>query len=825
MKYIVRTFLIYVLFLNFVLPQKDIKEGTYKVSGLKIEGLKTLNAGTVANITGLYIGKEITIPGSDISNAIQKLWKQEVFKFVQIEVEKIIQDRIYLKVLLEEYPRISKYTFTGVTKNQADEIRKHIDFARGNIYNPTKQRNAERIIKNYFQEKGFYNTTVRFEEKTDTFLINGVAVKIIIDKGSKTKIHNIIIEGNSKISDKTLKRKLKKTKEKKFWRIWKRSKLVPADFAKDKEALISFYRTKGFRDAKLIKDSVAIVNEKELDLYIKLYEGNVYYIRNIEWVGNNKYDDVLLGKILGLKKGDVYNTSLLERKLYMDPTGGDISSLYMDDGHLFFRAEPVEVSVEGDSVDLEIRIFEGPQAYINKIIVKGNTKTSDKVIIRELRTLPGNKFSRSDVIRSQRELANLNYFDPQQMGINPVPHQEDGTVDITYDLTEKPSDQIFLQGGWGGNIRDQYGNVISSGLLLTLGLTLNNFSTRKLLHPKEWNPIPVGDGQKMSLSIQVNGTGFQNYGISFTEPWFGGKKPISLGFRVNYSIQKSLTTDYFISIFNSSIDLGRRLKFPDDFFRSYTSLNYRYYTVRNAYGVFAGFSDGFINILSLKQVFDRTSIDAPIYPTSGSSVSLGIEVTPPYSLFIKKDYANLPPSEKYNLLEFHRWTFEAKYYLKIIGKLVVAPRMQFGFLGAYNKKLLGVSPFQRFYIGGDGLQGYNLDGRTVIPLRGYSGPQIGSVLGNTIYDRFIFDVRQALSTSQMATFWVHGFFEAGNAWASTDNFNPFELKRSVGGGVRVFMPMFGLLGVDYGYGIDDVYTPSGSKLNGGQFHFMIGREF
>ncbi len=801
----------------------SIPEGTYRILGINVKGSKVLSAGTIANVSGLYVGKTIRIPGNEITDALRRLWEQELFEEVSIEAEKIKQDGIYLLIKLKERPRISKYTFVGITKSQATDIREKINFIRGTVYTQTKKLNAQRIIKNYFQEKGYYNVKTEFEEIPDTAFENGMIIRIIIRKGKKTKIRKIHFVGTQKLNPKVLRRKLKKTKQKFFGRIWKASKLIPADFAKDKELLYAYMQAKGLRDAKILGDSIVKVSDNLIDLYIKIYEGRTYYIGNIRWTGNTKYDDAFLSKILGVEKGDVYNKALLEKRLYMNPTGGDVSSLYLDDGHLFFRVEPVETKVYGDTIDLELRIYEGPQARINKVIVKGNTKTHDRVIIRELRTLPGNKFSRADLIRSQREIANLGYFDPQNMNINPVPNVENGTVDIIYEVTEKPSDQIFLQGGWGGRQTDITGTQITSGLLLTLGLTLNNFSTRKLLKPKEWNYIPVGDGQKLSLSIQASGTGFQNYGISFTEPWLGGKKPTSLGFRVNYSIQKPWLSNYYISIFNTSIDLGQRMKFPDDFFRSYTSLNYRYYVARNAYNIFAGFSDGFINIFSVRQVFDRTSIDAPIFPRSGSSLNFSIEATPPYSLFLKRNYAEMTPAEKYNLLEFHKWTFEAKYYVKVYKNFVIAPRVLFGYLGGYTKEL-GISPFERFYLGGDGIQNFNLDGRTIHALRGYSQPYIGSPYGSVVFDKFTLDFRQAITLSAMANVWVHAFFEAGNAWSDAKDFNPFVLRRSVGAGIRVMMPMFGLLGVDYGYGIDDVYY-GGGQLNGGIFHFMIGQEF
>ncbi len=804
---------------------QNLEEGTYYIAGIRIEASEAVNARAITNLMGLYVGQRVDIPSDLFANAIRNLWKQKIFQDIRIEAEKVVDNRLYIVIKLKESPRIARYAFKGITKNQAEDLREHIQFIRGTLLTESKKRNAIRIIKNYFQEKGYYNTQVAITTRPDTTMRNGVLVLIDIKKGQRMKIKHIYFYGNEKIPDKKLKHKLKDTKEAKFYRFWKRSKFVKKAFKEDKSRLIQFYRSKGFRDAQWLKDSVVVLNKKRLALHIWLYEGPVYYFREIRWLGNHRYDDETLSKVLGIKRGDVYNTALLERRLFMDPNGLDVSSLYMDDGYLFFRAEPVEVAIENDSVDLEIRIFEGPQATIRKVNVEGNTKTSDWVIIRELRTLPGDKFSRANIIRSQREVLALGYFDPQSMNVMPQPNPQEGTVDITYKVAERPSDQVFLQGGWGGRVVDAQGRTISSGLVLSLGLTLTNFSTRKLFKPRLWNgPLPSGDGQRVSIVVQANGTGFQNYAFSFTEPWLGGKKPNTLGINANYSVQRSFFTDYYISIFGVSVDFGKRLRFPDDFFRSYTSLNYNYYVVRDpSRSVFRDFSKGFINILSLRQVIDRTSIDAPIYPRSGSIFIFTLEVTPPYSMFIKKDYKNLPAAERYHLLEFHKWKFDAGFYINLIGKMVLNPRMRFGFLGSYNPDV-GPSPFNRFYLGGDGLQGFNLDGREVIALRGYRYPVIGGNYGTLIYNKFTIELRQALSLNPNAMFWVHAFFEAGNAWENPVEFNPFSLKRSIGVGIRVNLPMFGLMGVDYGYGLDPVYY-NGAPINRGNFHFMIGQQF
>ena len=519
----------------------------------------------------------------------------------------------------------------------------------------------------------------------------------------------------------------------------------------------------------------------------------------------------------------------------MDPNGRDIASLYLDDGYLFFRADIIETAVVEDSVDLTIRMFEGPQATYNRIIIEGNDKTSDHVIQRVIRTIPGEKFSRSEVIRSQREIMGLGYFNPQTLQVLPQPNPEDGTVDIKYIVEEKPNDQIFFQGGWGGRVRDANGNVLSNGLVATVGLTLNNFSTRKIFKKGGWNPIPAGDGQKLNLQVQVSGRAWQTYRIGFTEPWLGGKRPTSLGVNAYYSQQQSLGTDYKLRIVGSSIDFGRRLKKPDDNFRAQTSLSYRFYDVQNGNGVFPDFDEGRINIISLTQAFERNTVYEPIYPRSGSIVRLSVEATPPWNLFRSSEnklseFDNA--QERYKLLEFHKWKFNAETYMRLFGNMVLMPKMQFGYLGAYDNAL-GISPFERFYLGGNGLFGWALDGREIIPFRGYDNNYIymgdANRDGNPIYSKYTLELRQPISLEQSATVWVHLFAEAGNTWGSFNEFKPFNLYRSAGTGVRIFLPIFGMLGVDFGYGFDPLEyegeTLDNQQLSGFQINFTIGQQF
>jgi outer membrane protein insertion porin family len=527
-------------------------------------------------------------------------------------------------------------------------------------------------------------------------------------------------------------------------------------------------------------------------------------------------------------------TDLLDRRLHGDGSGRDISGMYLDDGYLFFNVDPVEVAVSNDSVDLEIRMFEGPQATISGISVEGNTKTSDFVILREVRTLPGQKFSRTDLIRSQREILNLGYFNQETMQVLPMPDPVKGTVDIKYVVEEKPSDQLQVQGGYGGRIRDQAGNTIGGGLVATLQLGFNNFSTRRFFDKKAWTPIPSGDGQKLNIAVQLNGVGWQNYSISFLEPWLGGKKPNSLGASVFYTVNQTPTTGFKMQTVGGGLDYSMRMKWPDDFFRAFASLNYKYYDIKNGSSAFSsfGFGDAYINNFSARLAIDRTSIDAPIYPRSGSTFNFSVEGTPPYSLFRKDvDYTTLEQAEKFKFLEYHKWRFSSTWYYQIAKNLVIKPKIQYGFLGTYNPDY-GISPFERFYLGGSGLGTFNFYGWEYVGLRGYPDNQIGpraeggsptsQTLGGNIYNKYTMELRYPITLNQSAPIWVVGFAEAGNAWLGFDKFNPFDLKRSAGVGIRVMLPMVGLLGVDWGYGFDPVAP--GLSRNGSQFTFLIGQE-
>jgi outer membrane protein insertion porin family len=809
-----------------------VPPGEYVIGGVTVRGAQFTDQQTVLLLSGLSVGKKISIPGPDVPKAITKLWKQDIFSDVQIEVSNIEGEQIFFVIVLTERPRISRYSFRGVSKGQADDLREKIKLVRGTIFTESKSRTAVRVIKNFYQEKGYLNTTVNIDTRLDTAdRKNNVAITMRVNKGPRVKVRRIILEGNEQMSSYKLRKRFKETKQAFPMRFWKRSKLVRAKFNEDKENLMKFFSAQGYRDAQILSDTFYQVSRKRVELKVKLIEGPRYYFRSISFLGNNKYDANTLNRVLKIKKGDVYDRELLEKRLSQDPTGVDLSSLYLDDGYLFFRAEPVEVAVVNDSIDLEVRMVEGPQAIINRILIEGNESTSDHVVLREIRTLPGEKFSRSEIIRSQREILNLGFFDQQKMNIVPQPDPARGTVDIKYVLAERSNDQITLQGGWSGQVRDRFGNVVGGGLLATVGLQFNNFSTRRFFDKRAWRPLPKGDGQRLSLQVQTNGVNFQNYGISFMEPWFGGKRPNSFGINMNYSIQSQPTINYRLGIFNTSLDLGRRLTWPDDFFRSFTSIRYAHYQLSNTQNIFGPTTgNGEINIIALRQTFDRTSIDAPIFSRSGSVFNLFLEATPPWSLMSRRNVRNETPIERYKLLEFYKIKFNTEIYLTLTQSkklpMVLFARARGGFLGGYNAAY-GISPFERFYLGGDGLQGFNLDGREILAMRGYRLPQIGDPLsqGSVAFVKYTMELRQPLTLEQSAMVWVHAYVEAGNAFTEIERFNPFELKRSFGFGLRAFLPMFGLLGLDWGYGVDRTITGRGDDISGTQFHFMIGQQF
>ena len=812
----------------------------YTLAGISIEGVSFLDHEVVIQKSGLQRGQKIAIPSDKISKAISKLWDQGLFSEVVILKEKVQGGNLFLRIKLKERPRMSRYSFSGISKSDADQLREDLDLYSGKIITEALKMNVKNISRNFFVGKGFLKSKASISIKSDTLINNSKILKIDIDKGEKFKINEIIIEGNSSLSDEKIKRLMKETKERKWYRFYKRSKFQYSLFDQDKETIIGKYNEIAHRDAKIISDTIFDFDENSINIILKIEEGNQYFIRDIQWSGNQKYSSGLLDTILGIKKGDLYDQTSLETKLFMNPNGNDISSLYMDDGYLFFQVTPIEKKIENDSVDLEIKVYEGKQARIKKVNVTGNTKTSDHVILRDMYTHPGDLFSRDAIIRTQRQLAQNGYFDPEKLGVNPMPNPTDGTVDIEYVVEERPNDQIELSGGWGNN-----------SLVGTLGLTFNNFSARKLFKKKSWSPLPSGDGQRLSIRAQSSGYFFQSYNMSFTEPWLGGKKPNSFTVSAYHSLQSydrkfindSLDSEgnnvvnpfrRLIKITGVSVGLGKRLKWPDDYFSVYYEAGYQYYNLQNFGNVFS-FSDGFVNNPYVLWRISRNSIDQPLYPRSGSSISLSLKSSVyPYSRINNfTDHSTLTDQEKYRFLQYNKFKFTSSWFTPISKdkKLVINARLGFGLLNGWNKNL-GAPPFERFYLGGSGLSGFSLDGREIIALRGYDEQTISSNTGDRLISKYTLELRYPVSLNPSATIYLLSFLEGGNSWNDYKKYNPFKVKRSAGVGVRIFLPMFGLLGLDYGFGFDPLDPGAAGEVNHnaqiqsngyrGQFHFTIG---
>ena len=815
-------------FIDYTQPKE------YVLSKISIKGTTYVNKSNIIDISGLKINQKITIPSSDISNAINKLWQQNLFSEIDIKLDKIFNDSITLDIVLKEYPRLSKFKFKGdISKSNISTLKEDLQLMRGKILTQNLIKNSVNKIEKFYVDKGFLNTDVKFFITNDTLTSNSSILIFDINKNKKVKIKDIIIYGRKEIvnnnksffnnkdtvyalSNRKLKKSMKETKVKNKWRFFKVSKFIKSNYEEDKENIISEYNNKGYRDAKITNDTIYLNDDNTVTIEITLDEGDPYLFGNINFIGNTKYTNEELLNQLGIDSGDVFNQSILDARLFGSQEGNDISSLYLDDGYLFFNATPVEVSTNNNSIDLEIRLYEGNQARINKVSVKGNTKTQDHVIMRELRTKPGDLFKRSDIMRSQRELAQMQYFDPEAFDVKIDPKPARNEVDITYIVSEKSSDQIQLQGGWGG------GRVVGS-----LGLTFNNFSSRNIFNGSKWRPLPSGDGQRLSLIARSNGAYYQNYNISFTEPWLGGKKPTSLQVSLYRSVSSNGLTDdqrQEIQVTGLSLGIGKRLKKPDDYFGIYNGLNFVQYKLSNSQSFFS-FRNGESNNINYNINITRNSIDQINFPRQGSNFILSLKLSPPYSMFDDvDDYSSLSDQEKYEWVEYYKWKFKATWFSPFTEKLVLATKTEFGFLGAYNEQL-GVSPFERFYVGGDGLSGmgYMNDGRELVALRGYSNNSLSPQTGATIYNKYTAELRYALSLNPTSTMYALAFLEAGNAWEKFDDFNPFGVKRSAGIGIKIMLPMIGMMGLDYGWGLDEII--GNPDANGGQFHFSIGQNF
>lgn len=788
---------------NFEIDYKTPVE--YEVGPIRVEGADNYDHQAIKLIAGIRQGQTITIPGETISKAIKNLWAEGLFSDVEIYAEKEVAGVIYMVIKVTPRPKLSRFRFVGVTKRDADKLREEILLYSGKTITENLVFQTEAKIKGYFREKGFYSVGVTINRQIDSLMNDSELFVINVNRGDRVGIKEINIEGNETIPDWKLKMAMKDTKQKALWRVFKRSKFTTASYDKDKLALVDKFNAVGLRDANIKFDTVFLRDSKNLIVNIRIDEGNKYFLGDIEWIGNSKFRSSYLDTVLGIKKGDIYNKELLEKRLFMSQDNRDISSLYMDRGYLFFQVIPVETNVTNNHINYQMRIIEGKEARVKNVFITGNTKTNDYVIRREIRTKPGDLFNRNDIIRTQRELAQLGYFNEQAFQVNPMPNPEDGTVDIEYVVEEKSSDQIELSGGYGGaGVNGQSGRIIG-----TLGLTFNNFSTKNMFKKGAWTPLPGGDGQRLSIRAQTNGRFYQGYNFSFTEPWLGGKKPNSLTFGVSHT---ALGNGYLpsndlysgIAITGASVGLGRRKKFPDDYFTAYYELSYQYYDVVDdqRFGIF---SNGYANDIAFRYVLTRSTVNQPIYPQMGSNINFTAKTSLPYSLLDNvDDYSDYTAQERYKYLEYYKLKLTGEWFVPLTSdkKLVLMPRFGFAFMGAYSATK-GVTPFERFSMGGSGLTGVNqLGGREMIALRGYEDNTLSSQAGDPLIAKYTLELRYPISLNPSATFYALAFAEAGNTFPTFKDFNPFNVKRSAGVGIRVFLPMFGMLGLDYGFGFD-----------------------
>lgn len=826
----------------------------YVVDSVAVEGNNYFSDQQIIQNSGLQKGMEVTVPGEDISSIVKRLWMQRFFDDVSVGIDSVGADgrSALFKIYIKERPRVSRWTFSGVRKGEEKDLMDRLSLRRGGEFSDYVAASATNVIKNYFAEKGFLKAAVDITTVEDTIIHNAIRVNFAVDKGKKIKVKTINFSGNTSVSDYKLARSMKKTKSSKFYNFFSSKKFDEKEYPNDKRNLISAFNEAGYRDARILKDSIYYVEPDRLGIDFEFDEGNKYYFRNISWTGNSVYSADMLNGVLGIQKGDTYDLVTMQKRL----TGGgkqtdyDVSKLYRDNGYLFFNITPVEMNIQNDSVDVELRISEGKPATLNNIVINGNDLTNEKVIRRQVFTRPGYLFSQSDFERSVREIASLGQFDPEAImnpntGYSIVPNQLNSTVDIIYNVTEKPSSTLELSGGWGGNT-----------FVATVGVAFNNFSTSRLFDKSAWRPVPLGDAQNLSFRFQTNGTYYTALSASFLEPWLFGKKPTSLSLSAYYTRQTSsylalniLNHDRQMEIYGFSASLGKRLKWPDSYFVLYNGLSWQTYKLTNWYANYFIFDDGKAHNLSYTMSLSRNSSDQQIYPRSGSEYSLSLQLTPPFSLLRKKDWSNLDANgnptkvgsykdidyskwsadKRYRWIEYHKWKFSAANYTKLVGDLVLMTRAQFGYLGYYNRNW-GYSPFEGFLVGGDGMSGYSTYGSEIVALRGYSNYSLtpyqvstynsnGYAYAGNVYDKFTVELRYPVVLQPQSTIYLLTFLEGGNCWADIRDFNPFRIKRSAGVGVRIFLPMVGLLGVDWGYGFDDA-------TNGkSQFHFVIGQQF
>ena len=834
---------------------------TYKLAGLAVSGIDGYEDYVLTGISGLSIGQELEVPGTAITDAVKRYWKHGLFSDVSISADSIVGDNIYLRINLLPRPRISTINYNGLKKSERDDMEKKLGLLKGGQITPNMISRAKILAKKYFDDKGYKNAEINILQRDDVANKNQVILDIDVDKKEKLKVRNIIIEGNEQLPMKKIKGSFfskgafAKTHEAgKLGNLLKSKKFTPERWAEDKKNLITKYNEFGFRDATILKDSVWNVDPKHVDIYVKVNEGKKYYIRNISWVGNTVYSTDYLSRLLGMKKGDVYNQTYLSKRLSQDEDA--VGNEYWNNGYLFYRLEPTEVNIVGDSIDLEMRITEGQQAHINRVKINGNDRLYENVVRRELRTKPGDLFSKEALQRSARELASMGYFDPEAINPVPEPNYEDGTVDINYNLKQKSNDQVELSLGWG-----------QTGVIGRVGLKLTNFSMANLLRRNREHRgiMPIGDGETLSLGAQTNGTYYQSYNVQYSTNWLGGKRPIQFNVGVSYSKQTDVSSNYYnqsllnnynnyrygygnynynsyenyydpdkyIKLLSVYAGWGKRLSWPDDYFTLSLQLQYQRYMLRN-WRYFL-MPTGTSNNLNLTVSLNRTSTDNQLFPRRGSEFSASLTITPPWSKWDGKDYAHLATNpnspnyskeqqEKYHWIEYHKWKFKARTFTALSSGqkcFVLVTRVELGLLGSYNRNKK--SPFETFYMGGDGMSGYSSGyAEETIGLRGYENGALtpSYEVQGYAYDRFSLELRYPFLLGN-TTIYGLGFVEAGNAWSETSKFNPFDMKRSAGLGVRIFLPMVGMMGIDWAYGFDTVF----GKKGGSQFHFILGQEF
>jgi outer membrane protein insertion porin family len=807
------------------------KGKAYILGGISVTGLQKFSEETVRVFTGLRYGQTIKLPGDKLTSAIKKLYESKQFSDVDVYLDRIDGETVYLRLEVQELPQLNQVKINGIKKSKAKDLITEAELKLGKMVTDNLLVTTKNYFTKKYTDKGFLKTKVSLDVTKDTTDINIVNMAIFIDKGQKIKIKDINFTGNKELSGKKIRKAMSNTKEKFFGRFWKGSKYIEEDYQEDLESVLDKYSRLGYRDARILKEGISWNDDNTIDINIDLEEGKQYRFAEILFVGNKEYTDEQLQQVLRIEKGDIYNGAVLKERVNGDgsPTSFDISSEYQNNGYLFSQVNAVETRVENDSITVEVRIREDEKARIKKVTVSGNDKTNDHVIFRELRVKPGDLFSRREIIRSIREIGQLGFFD-QNVTPDVVPNYQDKTTDINFNVIEKGGSQIELQGGYGG------GSFIG-----TLGLSFNNFSVKNIFNKEAYKPLPTGDGQKLSLRLQSSRT-FNTYSFSFTEPWYGGKKPKSLSFSIYQSNQFQLNPQTYdvdkdrkLGITGASIGLGQRLKWPDDFFQLSQTISYQSFQLKN-YGFRVGdnvLNNGTLNNLSYNLNISRSSAGPSlIFPTYGSEFSFGVKATLPYSLFTNKNYnqpANLSAeqqndflADKFKWLEYYKFDAKGKWYTSFTDKLVLMTNAEFGFLGFYNDDL-GQTPFERYFVGGDGIAQFQLDGRETVGVRGYENNRLSSIAGGTMYNKFQLELRYSITDSPSASIYTLGFVEAGNSYDNFDEYNPFNVKRSAGLGVRIFMPAFGLLGIDFAHGFDPL--PGQIEKSGWQTHFIIGRQF